>query len=261
MRGPKRKAEPRRLGAGALAASRPPCLWQIFALSLLLLSAPGMSGPSEDAAAAYKRGDYANAMRLYRPLAEQGDARAQTSLGRMYLRGQGASRDYREAMKWFRRAAALGSADAQFNLGDIYLREYGVKQDLIEAARWFTRAAEQGHVGAQFTLAVLYLIGQGVSKSQQKAAYWFDRAAAQGFPDAQVELGILYGTGRGLPKDMVTAYKWLTLGQTYARTTAVRAKAAQSLGRLSKGMTPAQIAEAQRQAREWKAVPAKGGRS
>ena len=261
MRGRDRDTERRRPGPRALAVARSLFVGAAPAFALLLWPAASPGGPSEDAAAAYKRGDYGAAIRLYRALADQGDARAQNSLGRMYLRGQGASRDYREAMKWFRRAAALGSADAQFNLGDIYLREYGVKQDLIEAARWYTRAAEQGHVGAQFTLAVLYLIGQGVSQSHQKAGYWFDRAAAQGFADAQVELGILYGTGRGVPRDAVTAYKWITLGQTYARTNSLRAKAARSLARLSKGMTPTQIAEAQRQAREWKAVPAKGGRS
>lgn len=246
---------------GMLANPVSLCLRRTLFLSLLLLSAPCLAGPSEDAAAAYKRGDYGNAMRLYRSLADQGDARAQNSLGRMYLRGQGASRDYREATKWFRRAAALGMADAQYNLGEIYLREYGVEQDMVEAARWYTRAAEQGHAAAQFTLAVLYTIGRGVSKNQPKAVYWFDRAATQGYPDAQVELGILYGIGRGVPKDAVTAYRWILLGQTYARTTALRTRAAQSLGRLSRGMTPTQIAEAQRQAREWKAIPAKRGRS
>lgn len=261
MKGRDRAMESKAQGAGLLARWSILRLWQTLLLSLLLLWAPCLAGPFEDAAAAYKRGDYGNAMRLYRSLAEQGDARAQTSLGRMYLRGQGAGRDYREAMKWFRRAAALGIADAQFNLGEIYLREYGVPQDLVEAARWYTRAAEQGHAGAQFTLAVLYVIGRGVSTNQQKAAYWFDRAATQGHPDAQVELGILYGMGRGVPKDAVTAYKWIMLGQTYARSTVLRTRATQALGRVSRGMTPSQIAEAQRQIREWKAIPAKGGSS
>lgn len=247
------------LGSGLLANSL--SLWRSLFLGLLLLSAPCLAGPAEDADAAYKRGDYASAIRLYRPLADQGDARAQNSLGRMYLRGQGASKDYPSAMKWFRRAAALGIADAQYNLGEIYLRELGVEQDLVEAARWYTRAAEQGHMNAQFTLAVLYTIGRGVSKSQQKAAYWFDRAATQGHAEAQVELGILYGTGRGVPQDAITAYKWVMLGQTYARTTSLRTKAAQSLARLSKAMTPAQIAEAQQQARAWKAILTKGGQS
>ena len=261
MKGRDRALESKVQGTGLLALLSMLRLRRMLFLSMLLLSAPCLAGPFEDAAAAYKRGDYGNAMRLYRSLADQGDARAQNSLGRMYLRGQGASRDYREAIKWFRRAAALGIADAQYNLGEIYLRGYGVEQDLVEAARWYTRAAEQGHSSAQFTLAVLYTIGGGVSRNQPKAAYWFDRAATQGHPDAQVELGILYGTGRGVPRDAVTAYKWILLGQTYARTNSLRAKAAQSLARLAKGMTPTQTVEAQRQAREWKAIPAKGGRS
>jgi len=52
------------------------------------------AGPVEDAAAAYKRGDYATAMRLFRPLADEGDASAQVVLGFMYKRGQGVPQDY-----------------------------------------------------------------------------------------------------------------------------------------------------------------------
>ncbi|WP_179043281.1 tetratricopeptide repeat protein [Sphingobium lactosutens] len=229
-------------------------------LGLLLTTLPCLAGPVEDAAAAYRRGDYASAMRLYQPLADQGDPRAQARLGRMYLRGQGTERDYKEAMKWLRRAAALGIADAQYFLGEIYLREFGVEQDLGEAARWYTRAAEQGHVAAQFTLAVFYTIGSGVSKNPQKAAYWYERAAVQGNSDAQVELGNIYGAGRGVPRNLVVAYKWLTLGQTYARNAALRSKATSSLRRLSRSMTAVQIEEAQRQAREWKPISARGAR-
>ncbi|UZW57772.1 sel1 repeat family protein [Sphingobium sp. JS3065] len=247
--------------ARALAAAPFPCpRWALFCC-LLLFPFPCPAGPFEDAAAAYRRGDYANAMRLYQSLADGGDPRAQNSLGRMYLRGQGAGRDYRQAMKWFRRAAALGVADAQFHLGEIYLREFGVEQDLVEAARWYTRAAEQGHIGAQFTLAVLYTIGRGVSRSPLKAVYWFERAASQGNAAAQVQLGIIYGAGQGVARDSVAAYKWFALGQANARESKLRAKASQNMNRLSRGMTPAQIAEAQRQAREWQPVPARGGQS
>ncbi len=259
MWGRSRKAKPRRQGSGALAALPALCLRPALFFSLLLTALPCLAGPFEDAVTAYRRGDYANAMRLFQSLADQGDPRAQNSLGRMYLRGQGAGRDYKEAMKWFRRSAALGVADAQFNMGEIYLREFGVDQDLVEAARWYTRAAEQGHVGAQFTLAVLYMIGRGVTRNPQRAAYWFERAAAQGYADAQVELGNIYGAGRGVPKDSVAAYKWLALGQANARKPTLRATAARNLERLSRGMTAAQIAEAQRQVREWQAVPARGG--
>lgn len=261
MRGRSGKSAPQERGSGALAALAPFCLRRAVLFGLLFCALPCLAGPFEDAAAAYRRGDYANALRLFQSLADDGDPRAQNSLGRMYLRGQGAGQDYKEAMKWFRRAAALGVADAQFNLGEIYLREFGVEQDLVEAARWYTRAAEQGHIGAQFTLAVLYMIGRGVTRNQLKAVYWFERAASQGNADAQVQLGSIYGAGQGVPRDPVAAYKWFALGQANARTPALRAKANQNMDRLSRGMTQAQIAEAQRQVREWQPVPARGGQS
>ena len=58
-----------------------------------------LAGPVEDAAAAYKRGDYATAMRLFRPLADDGDASAQVVLGFMYKRGQGVPQDYAAAVR------------------------------------------------------------------------------------------------------------------------------------------------------------------
>jgi TPR repeat protein len=53
------------------------------------------AGPLEDGAVAHKRGDYATALKLWRLMAEQGDARAQFSLGAMYQRGQGVTQDYK----------------------------------------------------------------------------------------------------------------------------------------------------------------------
>jgi uncharacterized protein len=50
----------------------------ILALSV---AAPAAAGPLDDAEAAIKRRDYATAVRLIRPLAEQGDASAQYNLG------------------------------------------------------------------------------------------------------------------------------------------------------------------------------------
>ena len=51
--------------------------------------APGSAGPFEDGVSAFVRGDYITARRLWRPLAEQGDAKAQFNLGVMYVRGAG----------------------------------------------------------------------------------------------------------------------------------------------------------------------------
>jgi len=79
----------------------------------LSLAAPALAGPFEDGVAAYIRKDYATAMRLMRPLAEQGNARSQITIGLMYKDGEGVPQDYAEARKWFRKAAEQGFAEAQ----------------------------------------------------------------------------------------------------------------------------------------------------
>ena len=109
----------------------------------------------EEAKSAYDRGDLALAARLLRPLAEQGNAGAQTMLGSMYSEGQGVPQDNQEALKWYRKAAEQGYALAQFNLGVMYGSGRGVPQDAEEAAKWYRKAAEQGHAGAQVDLGVM----------------------------------------------------------------------------------------------------------
>jgi uncharacterized protein len=58
------------------------------------ISAPVAAGPFEDGVAAYSRGDYATALRLWRPLADQGVADAQFNLGLMYEDSEGVPQDY-----------------------------------------------------------------------------------------------------------------------------------------------------------------------
>ena len=62
---------------------------------------------------AYNSGDYATALREWRPFAEQGDAVAQSNLGAMYYNGQGVSQDYKTALKWYTLAAEQGDVSAQ----------------------------------------------------------------------------------------------------------------------------------------------------
>ena len=68
------------------------------------LTAPAWAGVNEGVAA-YNRGDFATALREWRPLAEQGVAEAQFNLGLMYYDGEGVPQDYAEAVKWYRKAA------------------------------------------------------------------------------------------------------------------------------------------------------------
>ena len=87
----------------------------LLGAAMLLPIAPATAGPLEDAVAAYARSDYATALRIFRPLANQGNAIGQYILGFMYSNGQGVSQDYIEAHAWFALAAAQGDKDAVKN--------------------------------------------------------------------------------------------------------------------------------------------------
>ena len=109
----------------------------------------------EKGAYAYKSGDYETALAVFRPLAENGDTRAQSILALMYSYGEGVPVDYRESARWYRRAAEQNSKVAQYNLGMLYLEGKGVEQNTDEAVLWLTKAAEGGHFRAQRELEKL----------------------------------------------------------------------------------------------------------
>ncbi len=135
------------------------------------LTAPAWAGFNEGVVA-YKRGDYATALREWHPLAKQGDGGAQFMLGTMYAEGKGVPQDDAEALHWYRKAAEQGVAEAQFNLGVIYDRGRGVPQDYAEAVGWFRKAAEQGHAKAQLILGIMYGDGDGVPQDDAEAVKW-----------------------------------------------------------------------------------------
>jgi TPR repeat protein len=110
---------------------------------ILMLTGAAVAEPMEDALAASQRGDYATALRLWRPLAEQGDAEAQNNLGFAYADGQGVPQDYAEAVKWYRLAAEQGNAIAQYSLGFQYDKGQGVPQDYVQAHMWYNLAASR----------------------------------------------------------------------------------------------------------------------
>ena len=157
-----------------------------LALALLLAPmVPTSTGPYEDGFAAYERNDYATALKFWRPLAEQGDAEAQFSLGGMYADGRGVSQDNAKAMIWRRKAAEQGHAAAQALLGGLYDHGLGVSEDDVEAAKWYRLAAEQGDAEAQSNLGNMYVNGEGVPQDYVLAHLWFNLAAAQGGESAR----------------------------------------------------------------------------
>lgn len=193
-----------------------------FGLIILLFSlssaVSGFGDQFGDAVTAYERGEYTTAYRLMKPLAEKGDAKAQHNLGLMYDYGRGIPQDYTKALTWYRRAAGQGMPESQHNLGLMYERGQGVPQNYGEAVTWYRRAADQGMRESQVNLGVLYYKGQGVSRDYVLAHMWLDLAASQ-YPAS-------------VKKSLKEAVHYRDIVDSL--------------------MTPAQIAEAQRLAREWK---------
>jgi TPR repeat protein len=109
------------------------------------VAAPVMAQNFDEGFAAFQAGDYATALQEWRPLAEQGDATAQTNLGFMYDNGLGVTQDYAEAMIWYRLAAEQGQAQAQSNLGFMYSNGRGVLQDAVVAHMWFNISGANGN--------------------------------------------------------------------------------------------------------------------
>jgi hypothetical protein len=134
---------------------------------------------ADAAYAAYQNNDYPAALRLVRPLAEAGDARAQSLLALMYYRGRGLPQDDRAAAEWFRRAAEAGDIAAQFYLGGMYSEGRGVPQVYAEAVRFYQMAAERGDGQAQYNLGLAYARGEGVEQDLVKAHLYFNLAAAR----------------------------------------------------------------------------------
>ena len=146
---------------------------------------------------AYNSGDYATALKEWKPLAEQGYAEAQNNLGNMYEEGQGVTQNSKTAVKWYKLAAEQGDAKAQNNPGVMYDRGQGVTQDYTAAVKLYKLAAEQGYADAQYNLGHMYREGQGVAQDYQAALKWSKLAA-------EVKLGILNGCFGGVINQGVT---------------------------------------------------------
>jgi hypothetical protein len=99
------------------------------------------------------RANYATALKVWLPLAEQGDQAAQTYVGEIFEKGLGVQPDYTVAATWYRRAAERGYSRAALNLGNLYERGLGVPRDSAQALNWYRRAAGHKEVAFEITPA------------------------------------------------------------------------------------------------------------
>jgi uncharacterized protein len=184
--------------------------------------------------------------------AEKGDGNSQAELATFYDSGQfpGIAKDPERALQWYRKAADGGLPGAQTALALRYEMGLGAPQDKAQALSWYLKAAQGGEMLAQMSLARRYEDPGEPDHDDAKAFYWNSKLAGQGIADAQRKIAVDYATGRGTARDDVKAYAWLTVAGQDRNATGTDALALQTI---AARLTPAQLADAKRQAEALKA--------
>lgn len=142
-------------------------------------------------------------------------------------------------------AAANGDARSQAVLGVNYENGTGVVQNYVEAVRLYKLSAAQGYSGGQYFLGNAYAKGIGVLQNDSEAVMLFKLAAAQNNVFAQVRLADSYLNGIGVQQDQIRAHMWYNLIATRGDPEMVTKR-----NLIAAKMTPQEIAEAQKLARE-----------
>lgn len=120
-----------------------------FLLFLPLFSKSALADEYERGRASANAGKFNEALSIWKPLAEQGDSRAQTGIGLLYARGDGVALNYTEAVKWFERASQSGNHRAEGILGKMFWFGDGVSKDQRRAVQFLRKAAAAGDLDAQ----------------------------------------------------------------------------------------------------------------
>jgi TPR repeat protein len=150
----------------------------VAAVLVGLAAGGARAGALEEAARAYASEHFTRAERFVRPLAERGVPRAETLLGVMYLRGQGAPQNFQVAAHWFRAGAEAGEPAAQYFLGQLYDRGLGVAQDFVLAEAWLNLAVARAEPQRRRSWALIRdavaskLSRADLEEAQRLAADW-----------------------------------------------------------------------------------------
>lgn len=124
-------------------------------------------------------------------------------------------------------------------------------KDPAEAVKLIGEAVARGDANARDEMGRLYARGDGVTKDPAQAVAWYRKAAAGGDADGYYDLGMAYSSATGIAADAAQAAKWLTLAKA-AGTSATDVDA--QLAKVTRQLTPSQLADARRQAKAWQAT-------
>lgn len=178
-------------------------------------SAVEQTGTSSEAYEAFLNGRYEEAIAIWLPLANSGDAAAQFNMGVMYANGLGVDRDMSVAMDWWENAARQLHVRAAHNLALAMLagephdgsRE-DAETDYTAVLRYLKIGADAGYPNSEYTLGKLYAEGVGVEQDKRRAAELFLSAAIKGFAKAQYNLGKIYRDGEGMTASDALSLFW-----------------------------------------------------
>ena len=210
---------------------------------LMVLSAPVAAQDFQKGLAAAKAGDFATALKEWKPLAEAGDAKSQNMLGTMHFEGLGVIQDHEEAVKWFKLAAEQGIVEAQIQLGKMYYSGSGVPQDYAEAIKWYRQSAQKGSAVGQHLVSRMYYEGKGVAQDYDEAMNWYLLSVDPKNAFEQYKLGGLYG--KGVLTNKILSYMWYNISAANGREDSGTHR-----DKLAKKMTSADISQAKKMARE-----------
>jgi uncharacterized protein len=201
--------------------------------------------------------------------AEQGHLKAQVNLAWAYENGVGVTRDHSNAAYWYTKAAEQNDPIAQYRLGHLYEEGSGLDKNILTAVDWYQKSAAQGYAEAKTSLGLLYLKGsdnnvneisttgsaapytnkrQGIAKDELEALLLLQEAAKLGDTNAQYHLSSMYANGIATQQDEMQSYFWLLVASEKGNKSA---KA--MLGKLATRLNSEQRAQAEANAKKWKA--------
>src|SRR5271155_3415300 len=127
----------------------------------LFLMMPAIASDEPGGLKAFRAGDYETAFKIWKPLADSGDANAQCDLGIMFQKGLWVDKNPAEAFRLFQLAAEKGNGQAQFQLAQMYAKGWGVPQSYTSALMWTQKSADGGDADGANRMGWLYDEGYG----------------------------------------------------------------------------------------------------
>jgi len=181
----------------------------------LLASEWGLLNLSQRKYAKRGEADLAEAVRLFRAVAEKGDGWAQNWLAEAYTEGVGVTKDRAAALGWWEKAAMNGVIAAQEKLAEAYFTGNGVTKNHTEALKWHRAATEQKCTDTSYELSERYFPSRPEEKVEasdfeKQSNDYLRKKAEGGDSKSQWTLGRSLADGRfGLAQDQVEAIKWI----------------------------------------------------